>query len=1242
VARSVKVTLGADISDFKAKLRDAGLATRQFSTELNTAAKAGKLDELTRKAGTLGLGLAALAVGTVKMAADFDKSMSAAAAATNASTSEVVKLRAAAIDAGQATQFSATQAADGITELGKAGVSTTNILGGGLKGALNLAAAGQISVADAASISASALTQFKLSGSAVPHVADLLAAGANKAQGGVSDLGQALNQSGLVASQFGLSVNDTVGALSEFASAGLIGSDAGTSFKTMLQATVPTSKQTQDLMTKLGISFYDAQGKFVGLAGVAQVLQDKLKGLTQEQRNQALAQIFGSDAVRTASVLYTDGAKGVRKWTDAVNVNGYAAQSAAKLTDNLSGDIERLKGSLETVAIQSGGGATAGLRSLAQGVTGAVNAFSGLPHWVQESVTVLSGVGGASLLAVAGFLKAKSTLGDLMEELKDAGPRGAAAASALGKVSSVAGKLGIAGVAAVGLYEGMKMFGDWVDHFSAPVSRDIDKMSLALESFAATGVASGELGKTFGANLAGISADFAKMQASQAQLAKIQSLSSGPAGQVGADRAMAAVGSSIKQQAAQAQTDVNALDQALAQLATNGSANQAKIAFQEIAAASGKSIAQFPQYAAAAQQASVANSGLAQGFGSATANTKTMTSSLNDAVEAGQKLTDVWTQLNGAVLSTDQANLSAKQAIDAVKASFKENGKAVDDNSEKALKNRIAVGSAAKAAADAAQAKYAETGSVSKASSTYDGYISALKRTLKQAGLTKGQIATLVGAYAQMPKSVTTNVKANGASAAASQVRSLKSELSSMKTNWSVTVKTHFETFGKPYSTANPQYGGLAKGGAMIPMAAGGIYPASNPPLIKFAEPETGGELYMPRKGISRSRAQGLLAQGASWYGLGVSAMAQGGVIAAATGLVNVASGSSSSTLTGTKLDTAQAYLQAAGAVASLTKSLKDNGKSFSTSTEKGRENRSAVYDGISAAQGAAKAKFEETGSVTAANKAYDTYIAKLKAALKQQHVNSATIKSLLSVAQKPTYDTTTSPKNSANAIATMTGQSSLEAQLESTKEAFAWTKPTFNVKTDAGRSELQTLFSYLSAADTYAQAVYDQTGNSKTATTAYNSYISQLEAILIKAGNSKSSVEALIKKYGTITLTKNRLGGLYQHAAAGALTDSQIAPAGPTQYAWAEPETGGELFAPKNGDLAKTRSNVGWAVSNWWGGQVNWTPNRSAGASSSHTVQVAATIPITLGSETITRQVQFEVDTALGQVTAATVYQTA
>jgi TP901 family phage tail tape measure protein len=442
------------------------------------ADKAGKrIDTLAKAGGVLGFGLG---VAVAKFA-EFDAAMSQAQAASGTTGKELGALRDAAVKAGKDTQYSATEAAQGITELSKAGVSASNILKGGLAGALSLAAAGQIEVADAAEIAATAMTQFKLQGSQVSHVADLLAAGANKAQGGVGDLGMALKQSGLVAGQTGLSIEETTAGLTAFASAGLIGSDAGTSFKTMLQRLTPQSDEAAGLMEQLGISAYDAGGNFIGLEKFAGNLQGALKNLTPEQRNAAMSVIFGSDAVRAANVLYNEGAEGIHRWTEETNQAGYAAQQAAQLTDNLKGDLERLGGSFETNLIQAGSGANDTLRFLVQTGESALDVLGQIPGPVMAGAaafTALALVGpkiGAFAGKVTGSLAtirtelalqqtlargAASTYDGLGDRIAGAGTKAKLAgagfrAAGSGLLSALGGGWGIAlagATAAVGLY----------------------------------------------------------------------------------------------------------------------------------------------------------------------------------------------------------------------------------------------------------------------------------------------------------------------------------------------------------------------------------------------------------------------------------------------------------------------------------------------------------------------------------------------------------------------------------------------------------------------------------------------------------------------------------------------------------------------------------------------------------------------------------------------------------------------
>jgi TP901 family phage tail tape measure protein len=396
--RVVSVAIKAEIGSYVAGLSRAGAATRQLGDDVTrTQTQASRGFDLAGKGALLMGGSIVAGLGmAVAKSMEFEKSMSAVQAATQAGGAELDNLRAAAMQAGAETAYSATEAANAITEMAKAGVSTADIMGGGLTGALSLAAAGQIDVAEAAGIASTAMTQFNLTGEDLPHVADLLAAGAGKAMGSVDDLGQALNQAGLVASAAGMNIEETTGALAAFASAGLVGSDAGTSLKSMMLALQGPSGKASETMAGLGLNLYDTNGHMLGMADIAGQLQTHLGGLTDEQRNAAMATIFGSDAVRAANVLYKEGAAGIEEWTNKVNDAGYASDQARALQDNLAGDLEKLGGAFDTFLINLGSGAQGPLREVVQMLTGlvdvtsgAVDVFGAIPGPVAEGAAAL-------------------------------------------------------------------------------------------------------------------------------------------------------------------------------------------------------------------------------------------------------------------------------------------------------------------------------------------------------------------------------------------------------------------------------------------------------------------------------------------------------------------------------------------------------------------------------------------------------------------------------------------------------------------------------------------------------------------------------------------------------------------------------------------------------------------------------------------------------------------------------------
>lgn len=404
----------------------------------------------TAGATLLGFGTAALVgVGVaVKSYADFDKQMSSVQAATHATGGEMSQLRELAIRAGADTSFSAKEAAQGIEELSKAGIENTDIMKGGLTGALNLAAAGELAVGEAAEFAASAMTQFRLQGKDIPHIADLLAAGAGKAQGSVRDMGLALSYAGVPAAAMGVSIEETTGTIALFAKSGIIGEKAGTALRSMFVNMANPAEKTANLMGELGISFKDTEGRFIGLDGAGQVLKERLGGLDEMTRNAALAQIFGNEALGAAMSLYEAGADGVRGMTKEVNELGYAANTAALKQNNLTGDIEKLGGSLDSVFLKSGSGANDVLRGMVQTAEDLVDAIGDIPAPMLNASLGLAGVAGGAALVVGGFLTLAPKVMEGVSAFKELDTKADGSSRGLGKVAKGAG-LATAGLMAL-------------------------------------------------------------------------------------------------------------------------------------------------------------------------------------------------------------------------------------------------------------------------------------------------------------------------------------------------------------------------------------------------------------------------------------------------------------------------------------------------------------------------------------------------------------------------------------------------------------------------------------------------------------------------------------------------------------------------------------------------------------------------------------------------------------------------
>jgi hypothetical protein len=167
-------------------------------------------------------------------------------------------------------------------------------------------------------------------------------------------------------------------------------------------------------------------------------------------------------------------------------------ETAAKLTDNLSGDVERLKGSFETLAIQSGGGANSGLRLFAKGLNAIVNQIGAMSPATSGTLVVLAGLTGVLLVGGAAWVKYRKFVAEAQAQLIATGPAGEKAAVGLGKVTSVLGKVGLWAAAA----EAATTLFNSLDQKSV----DVDRLTASLENLEKTGQSAGALNEDFGKN----------------------------------------------------------------------------------------------------------------------------------------------------------------------------------------------------------------------------------------------------------------------------------------------------------------------------------------------------------------------------------------------------------------------------------------------------------------------------------------------------------------------------------------------------------------------------------------------------------------------------------------------------------------------------------------------------------------------------------------------------------------------
>lgn len=329
-----------------------------FDTSIDDAGFESGINKLkssaTKAAGIIGAAVGGFAVYATKAGSEFEAAMSQVAAVSGAAGDELDALKKKAEEMGASTKFSATESADAFNYMAMAGWKTEDMLVG-IEGIMNLAAASGADLATTSDIVTDALTAFGLKASDAGHFADVLAAASSNANTNVEMMGETFKYAAPVAGALGFSIEDTAQAIGLMANAGIKGSQAGTSLRSMMTRLGTPAGEVARAMADLGIATQDSEGNMYSLREIMTQLRQSFNGLSEAQQAEYAKTLAGQEAMSGLLAIVNASGDDWQKLGMAIDsaseAEGEAARMAAIMQENLSGQVTIMKSALEGLAI---------------------------------------------------------------------------------------------------------------------------------------------------------------------------------------------------------------------------------------------------------------------------------------------------------------------------------------------------------------------------------------------------------------------------------------------------------------------------------------------------------------------------------------------------------------------------------------------------------------------------------------------------------------------------------------------------------------------------------------------------------------------------------------------------------------------------------------------------------------------------------------------------------------------------
>lgn len=331
---------------------------------------------MAKGAAAASAGITGALAASTAAGASFESQMSTVQAISQASESEMARLKALAKQMGIETKFSATEAGQGLEYMAMAGWDVDSMLAG-LPGIMNLAAASEEDLGQVSDIVTDAMTAFNLEASRSAEFADVLAQASARSNTDVAMMGQTFKYVAPVAGALGFSIQDTATAISLMANVGIKGEQAGTSLRAIFSRIVKPTAEVASAMERIRLSVTNSDGSMRSLDEILRDLRAGFSGLSESERASTAASLASQEAMSGMLALVNASDEDYEKLSDSIyHAKGAAEEMAGVRMDNLKGDVTLLKSSAEGAGIAIYEGLSEPFREGVQTGTEWLNSFT--------------------------------------------------------------------------------------------------------------------------------------------------------------------------------------------------------------------------------------------------------------------------------------------------------------------------------------------------------------------------------------------------------------------------------------------------------------------------------------------------------------------------------------------------------------------------------------------------------------------------------------------------------------------------------------------------------------------------------------------------------------------------------------------------------------------------------------------------------------------------------------------------